>query len=91
MKTTSIFVDVFNSRTTGSRAIFKVVNFTLNAVKIVLKDTMLKLGTEDALEDVEAGYLRRNNCTGYYHGNDGYLPTAKGYRAIYKALVDKNC
>lgn len=86
MNTASIFVDTFKGRTTGRKRIFTVVNLTLDVVKTVLKGEMLKLGTEGALEDVEAGYLKRNNCTGFHRGNDGYLPTAKGYRAIFKAL-----
>jgi len=87
MKTVSIFVDVFNGRTKGRKATFKVNNLTLDAVKIVLNGTMVKLETEHALEDVENGYLRRCNCTGCYGGNDGYIPTLKGYKEIFKALI----
>lgn len=86
MKTAGIFADVFIRRTTGRRATFTVVNLTLDAVKIVLRGEKLKLNVEGALEDVQAGYLRRANGSGYYGGADGYLPTAKGYRKIHEQL-----
>ena len=87
MKTANIFVEVYNNKTTGRRAVFKVVNITLEAVKIVLKNEMISLDSVGALEDVENGYLKRDNRTGYYGGKDGYTLTAKGYKAILNILL----
>ena len=86
MKTCGVFVDLFTARTTGVRRMFTVSNLTLDAVKVVLKGVSLKLDTDGAEDDCNGGYLRRCNLTGYYGGNDGYVPTAKGYRAILSML-----
>ena len=86
MKTASIFAEQFTARTTGRRAIYTINVLSLEAIKIVLKGVSLKLGTEGAEEDCGKGYLRRRNGTGYYGGNDGFMPTAKGWKAILAAL-----
>lgn len=88
MKTANTFVNVFRARTEGRRRTFTVVNLTLDAVKTVLKGEMLRPDTSNTAiaEDVEDGYIRRNNRSGFYGGADGYIPTAKGYRAILKQL-----
>lgn len=86
MNTATIFVEVFKGRTTGRKAIYKVVNLTLDAVKLVLNGELVKIGTDGAIEDLENGFLRVKRNSGYYGGNDGYIPTAKGYRAILKVL-----
>lgn len=86
MITSGIFAEVFTSKTTGARRCFTIANLTLDAVKLVLKGTQIKLGTAGAEIDCENGFLKRVNLTGYYGGNDGYIPTAKGYKAILKQL-----
>lgn len=86
MNTATIFAEVFKGRTTGSRAIYTIVNLTLDAVKLVLNGELVKIGTDGAIEDLENGFLRVKRNSGYYGGNDGYIPTAKGYRAILKVL-----
>lgn len=86
MKTAEIFTGLFKERTTGRRASFTINVLTLDAVKIVLKGTKVKLDTEGANEDCAGGFLRRQNSTGIYGGNDGFIPTAKGWKAILKAL-----
>ena len=86
MKTAGIFAEVFTDRTTGKRATFTVNALTIDAVKVVLNGIQLAIGTDGAEDDERAGYIRRDNKTGYYGGADGYKPTAKGYRAILKAL-----
>lgn len=87
MITSNIFSEIFVSRTTGAKRCFTIVNLSLDAVKIVLKGTQIKLETDGAEVDCENGFLKRVNSTGYYGGSDGYIPTAKGYRAILKLLL----
>ena len=65
---------------------FTVNALTLDAVKVVLRGVQLETGTGGAADDERAGYIRRENNTGYYGGHDGYKPTAKGFREILKAL-----
>lgn len=86
MNTATIFAEVFKGRTTGRRAIYTIVNLTLDVVKLVLNGELVKIGTDGAIEDLENGFLRVKRNSGYYGGNDGYIPTAKGYRAILKVL-----
>lgn len=86
MNTATIFTEVFKGRTTGRRRMYTVANLTLDAVKVVLNGEMLKFGVDGAEEDVENGFLRVKKCSGFYGGNDGYIPTAKGYKAILKEL-----
>ena len=87
MNTADIFVDVFKLRTEGKKASFKIVNLTLDAVKIVLKGEIVKFGTPGTKEDLCNGFLKQchaeaKNCDGY----NGYYPTAKGYKAILSKL-----
>ncbi len=89
MKTAEIFLDVFRGRTTGRRATYKIINLTLDVVKIVLKGVQIKLGVEGTKEDEANGFVRRYNGTGCYGGNDGYILTAKGYREIFRLLSVK--
>lgn len=86
MITSSIFAEVFTSRTTGPKRCFTIVNLSLDAVKLVLNGTQIKLGTDGAEVDCMSGFLKRVNRSGFYGCNDGYVPTAKGYRAILKQL-----
>lgn len=86
MKTAEIFKEIFNERTTGRRAMFTVNNLSVEAVKIVLKGIQIKIGTSGVEEDELNGFVKRQNLTGYHGGNDGYVPTAKGYRAILNML-----
>ena len=86
MKTATIYAEVFTGRTTGKRAMYTVNALTIDALKIVLKGVQVKFGTEGAEEDEQAGYIRRQNRSGYYGGSDGYIPTAKGYREILSTL-----
>ena len=86
MKTAGIFAEAFKERTAGRRATFTVNALTLDAVKVVLNGVQLATGTDGAEDDERAGYIRRDNKTGYYGGRDGYKPTAKGFRAILKEL-----
>ena len=88
MKTATVFAEVFTARTTGRRAMFTVNAVTVDALKIVLKGVQVKFGTEGAEEDERAGYILKQRNSGYYGGNDGYIPTAKGFREILNAL---NC
>lgn len=86
MKTAQIFAEVFTERTTGRRAMYTINALTVDAVKVVLNGVQLALGTDGAEDDERAGYIRRDNKTGYYGGRDGYKPTAKGFREILKVL-----
>lgn len=86
MKTAEIWIEVFTQRTTGRRRMFTIVNLTLDAVKTVIGNTQIKLDTDNAIEDINNGYMRRVNCTGFYNGNDGYVLTAKGYKELLKML-----
>ena len=86
MNTATIFAEVFKVRTTGRKAIYKVVNLTLDAVKLVLNGELIKSGTDGASEDLKNGFLREKRNSGFYGGNDGYIPTTKGYKAILKEL-----
>ena len=87
MNTVKIFTEVFKERTEGRRATYKINNLTLDAVKIILKGELTRLDAAGAIEDVENGFLKRKNCTGFYGGRDGYAPTAKGYKAILAELI----
>ena len=71
MKTAGFFADLFTMRTTGTKRMYTINALTLDAVKIVLQKTKLNLDAPG---------------TGCYGGTDGYLPTAKGYRAILALL-----
>jgi len=86
MNTAKIMADVFRARTEGRKAIYKINNLTIDAVKIVLKGELIKLETIGALEDEKNGFLKRKNCTGFHGGRDGYIPTAKGYKTIFEHL-----
>ena len=86
MKTAQIFAEVFAERTTGRRAMYTINALTVDAVKVVLNGVIAKVGTDGAEDDERAGYVRKVTNSGYYGGADGYKPTAKGYRAILKAL-----
>ena len=86
MKTATIFAEVFTGRTTGKRAMFTVNALTIDALKVVLNGVQIKFGTEGAEDDEHAGYIRKQRNCGYYGGNDGYIPTAKGFRKILDAL-----
>lgn len=86
MNTARFWSDIFTARTTGRKAIFQVNALTLDAVKVVLKGIQLNLNEEGATEDLKRGFLRRQNNSGFYGGNDGYIPTAKGFRMILKEL-----
>lgn len=86
MKTASIFAEVFKGRTTGVRRMYTVNALTLDALKTVLNGVQIKFGTDGAEEDERAGYVRKQKKSGYYGGNDGYIPTAKGFRAILNTL-----
>ena len=88
MKTAGIFAEAFTERTTGRRAMYTVNALTVDAVKVVLNGVQLETGADGAEDDERAGYIRRDNKTGYYGGRDGYIPTAKGFREILKALKD---
>ena len=70
MKTAEIWIEVFTQRTTGRRRMFTIVNLTLDAVKTVIGNTQIKLDTDNAIEDINNGYMRRVNCTGFYNGNE---------------------
>ena len=59
---------------------------TVDALKVVLKGTQIKFGTDGAEEDEQAGYIRKQIKGGYYGGNDGYIPTAKGFHEILNTL-----
>ena len=86
MKTAGFFADLFTMRTTGAKRMYTINALTLDAVKIVLQKTKLNLDVPGTEDDCNDGYLRRANGTGCYGGTDGYLPTAKGYRAILALL-----
>ena len=86
MKTAGIFAEAFTERTTGRRAMYTVNARTVDAVKVVLNGVQLETGADGAEDDERAGYVRKVTNSGYYGGADGYKPTAKGYRAILKAL-----
>ena len=86
MKTANIFADIFTRRTTGEKRMYTINALTLDTVKIVLRGTKLNLDVSGTEEDCNAGFLRRANGTGCYGGTDGYIPTAKGYRAIIAML-----
>jgi hypothetical protein len=59
-----------------------VNTLTLNAVKVVLKGVQMSLDEED----LKRVYLRRDCKSGFYGGDDGYIPTAKGFRKILAEL-----
>lgn len=86
MNTSRVFADVFTARTTGRRAMFEVNNLTLDAVKVVLKGVQLNFNEDGAMEDLENGFLRKQCNSGFYGGEDGYVPTAKGFRKILAEL-----
>jgi len=86
MNTSKVWADTFTARTTGRRAMFKVNNLTLDAVKVVLKGIQLNINEEGAMEDLENGFLRKQCNSGFYGGADGYVPTAKGFRKILAEL-----
>ena len=86
MNTATIFAEVFTGRTTGRRAMYTVNALTVDALKVVLKGVQVKFGTEGADEDERAGFIRKQRNSGYYGGNDGYTPTAKGFREILNTL-----
>ena len=86
MNTSRIFADLFTARTTGRKAVFHVNNLTLDAVKIVLKGIQIDFNTEGADEDLDNGFLRKQVNSGFHGGNDGYIPTAKGFRRILAEL-----
>ena len=87
MNTAKIFADTFIKRTTGRKASFKVNNLTLDAVKVVLKGIQIDHTAKGLNEDYENGFLRKQTNSGFYGGNDGYIPTAKGYRRILAELA----
>ncbi len=82
MRTAKLWADIFTDRTTGRRAIFQVDTLALNAVKVVLKGVQMSLDEED----LKRGFLRREVHSGFYGGTDGYIPTEKGMRMIFKEL-----
>lgn len=86
MNTANVFAEVFTGRTTGRCAIFKVNTLTVDALKVVLKGVQVKIGTDGAEDDEQAGFIRKQRNGGYYGGNDGYIPTAKGFREILNTL-----
>lgn len=86
MNTSRVFADVFIARTTGRRAIFKVNNLTLEAVKVVLKGIQLSFDEDGAMQDLKNGFLLKQHNSGFYGGADGYVPTAKGFRKILEEL-----
>ena len=65
---------------------YTVNALTMDALKVVLKGVQVRFGTEGAEEDENAGYIRKQFNSGYYGGNDGYIPTAKGFREILNTL-----
>lgn len=86
MNTAKIWADIFTARTTGSTAIYDVRKLTQVSVDSVLRGVQMNLNTEGATEDLKRGYLRREVHSGFYGGSDGYIPTAKGIRAILAEL-----
>lgn len=86
MNTATIFAEAFTEKTTGRRAMFTVNALTVDALKVVLKGVQVKFGTDGAEEDEQAGFIRKQRNGGYYGGNDGYIPTAKGFREILNTL-----
>lgn len=86
MKTANIFADIFTERTTGRRAMFTLNSLAVDALKVVLKGVQVKFGTDGAEEDEQTGFIRKQRNSGYYGGNDGYIPTAKGFREILNTL-----
>lgn len=69
---------------------YTVNALTIDALKVVLKGVQVKPETAGAEEDETAGYIRKQKLSGYYGGNDGYIPTAKGFREILKTIERKD-
>ena len=65
---------------------YTVNALTVDALKVVLNGVQIKFDTEGAEDDEHAGYIRKQRKSGYYGGNDGYIPTAKGFREILNTL-----